>query len=127
MPGVVYDTGALIAAERGDRFVWRLHQRYLSQRVTPLVPAAVLAEAWRGGPRQALLSRCLADCRVVPLDESTARSVGDLLGQARFDDIVDASVVVAALEGGPDVVTSNPAHIQLLADAWGTPLRIVAL
>lgn len=127
MPGVVYDTGALIAAERGNRAVWGLHQDYVDDEVTPVVPATVLAEAWRGGARQALLSRCLADCRVIPLDESIARSVGRLLGRAHFDDIVDASVVVAASGVGGSVVTSNPAHIQLLAEAWGTPLDIVAL
>src|SRR5260370_15625690 len=57
---VTYDTGALVAAERNDRRMWALHAVLLAEEVAPVVPAPVLAEAWRGGPRQASLSRLLA-------------------------------------------------------------------
>ena len=127
MRPVTYDTGALIAAERGDRRMWRLHESYTGQGLVPRVPAAVLAEAWRGGPRQARLSRLLTDCEVVPMTESHARHVGRLLGQARFQDIVDASVVVHAVERGSVVVTSNFSHIRRLAEAARAPLEIVAV
>src|SRR5687767_10305525 len=62
--GVTYDTGALIAAERNDRAMWALHTGFLAEEVVPVVPAPVLAEAWRGGPRQASLVRLLALCVV---------------------------------------------------------------
>ena len=52
MPGVTYDTGALVAAERNDRAMWALHAGFLAEEVVPTVPAPVLAEAWRGGGRQ---------------------------------------------------------------------------
>jgi hypothetical protein len=54
--GVTYDTGELVAAERDNRQVWALHAGYLTEEVIPTVPAPVLAEAWRGGSRQASLA-----------------------------------------------------------------------
>ena len=55
MGGVTYDTGALVAAERNNRRMWALHAGYLAEEVIPAVPAPVLAQAWRGGSRQASL------------------------------------------------------------------------
>src|SRR5450432_2389994 len=62
MNGVTYDTGALIAADHNDRRMWALHAGFLAEEVSPTIPAPVLAEAWRGGGRQANLSRLLALC-----------------------------------------------------------------
>ena len=36
MTGITYDTGVLIAAERGDRRVWALHRRSLERGMVPL-------------------------------------------------------------------------------------------
>lgn len=82
MPGVTYDTGALVAAERNQRAMWALHAGFLAEEVVPTVPAPVLAEAWRGGGRQASLSRFLAMCEVEELGEDQARRVGALAGKA---------------------------------------------
>jgi hypothetical protein len=57
MGGVTYGTGALVAADRNNRRMWALHAGYLTEEVIPAVPAPVLAEAWRGGSRQASLVR----------------------------------------------------------------------
>ena len=57
MNGVTYDTGALIAADHNDRRMWALHAGFLALETSPTVPTSVLAEAWRGGPRQANLAR----------------------------------------------------------------------
>ena len=56
--GVTYDTGALIAADRGERRMWARHRALLTLREVPTVPAPVVAQSWRGGGRQALLSGC---------------------------------------------------------------------
>jgi hypothetical protein len=117
MPGVTYDTGALIAAERNDRRVWALHAGLLAAEVVPTVPAPVLAEAWRGGPRQASLARFLALCEIEPLTESQARAVGALAGRADHDDIVDVTVVEGAARRSDAIVTSNHAHIDKIAAA----------
>jgi hypothetical protein len=86
MPGVTYDTGALIAAERNDRRMWALHAGFLAEEIVPTVPAPVLAEAWRGGSRQASLAGFLALCTIEPLTEQQAKAVGALAGRADHDE-----------------------------------------
>jgi hypothetical protein len=81
MGGVTYDTGALVAAGHNDRAMWALHAGFLAEPVLPTVPAAVLAEAWRGGGRQASLSRLLAMCDIEPMSDEQARRVGVLAGR----------------------------------------------
>ncbi len=124
MRGVTYDTGALVAAERNDRRMWALHAAFLAEEIAPTVPAAVLAEAWRGGSRQASLSRLLASCDVEPMSEELARNVGVLAGKAGHDDVVDAAVVEGAVRRRDAVVTSNDEHIRRVADAARVRLRV---
>jgi hypothetical protein len=124
MPGVTYDTGALVAGERNDRRLWALHTGFLAEEVAPVVPAPVLAEAWRGGARQASLARLLTLCDIEPMSEEQARQVGVLAGKAAHDDIVDVTVVEGALRRGDAVVTSNERHIRHIADAARARLRI---
>ena len=120
---IVYDAGALVAAERNVRPLWALHDAALRRDVSPLVPAGVLAQVWRGGPR-ANLSRLLAGCTVTPLDASLARAVGTLCGQARTSDVVDASVVVLARVMAAPVVTGDAADLRALAGAAGWPITL---
>lgn len=124
MPGVTYDTGALVAGERNDRRMWALHAGFLAEEVAPVVPAPVLAEAWRGGARQASLSRLLAMCDVEPMTEEQARQVGVLAGKAAHSDVVDVTVVEGAIRRRDAVVTSNEDHIRRVADAARVRLRI---
>lgn len=124
MPGVTYDTGALVAAERNDRRMWALHAGFLAEEVAPTVPAPVLAEAWRGGARQASLSRLLAMCDIEPMSEEQARHVGVLAGKAAHGDVVDVTVVEGAIRRRDAVVTSNESHIRSVADAARARLRI---
>ncbi len=127
MGGVTYDTGALVAAERNSRQMWALHAGYLAEEVIPTVPAPVLAEAWRGGSRQASLSRLLRMCDTEPMSEELARYVGVVAGKSGHDDIVDVSVVEGAVRRGDAVVTSNRTHIRMVADAAGASLRIESI
>ena len=117
MAGITYDTGALVAAERNDRRMWALHVGFLAQEVVPTVPAPVLAQAWRGGSRQASLSRLLAMCEVESLDEGQARAVGGLVGRSRHEDIVDATVVEGAHRRGDAIVTSDAADLRRVGQA----------
>src|SRR2546423_10322626 len=123
MDGVTYDTGALVAAERNDRAMWALHAGLLAEEVVPIVPAPVLAEAWRGGGRQANLSRLLAMCDVEEMSDEQARRVGVLAGKTAHHDIVDVTVVEGAARRRDAVVTSNDEHIRAGADAAGARLR----
>jgi hypothetical protein len=124
MAGVTYDTGALFAAERNDRRMWALHAGFLSEEIVPVVPAPVLAEAWRGGSRQASLARLLALCEIEPMTEREAKDVGVLAGRAAHDDVVDVTVVEGAIRRRHAVVTSNETHIRKIANAARIELRV---
>lgn len=121
MMSAAYDAGALIAAERGDRAFWRLHSQLLEHGRRPVVPAAVLAQVWRGGP-QPRLSTLLRGCDVEPFTEAVARAVGRVLAVSGTGDVVDASVVFAAARAGRSVVTSDRRDLERLADAIGCEL-----
>ena len=77
--GLTLDTGALLALERGDSRVRALLRRALETGLPLSVPAGVVAQAWRGGPRQARVARLLADpsVHVAPLDDMTAACCAD--------------------------------------------------
>lgn len=124
MGGVTYDAGALLAAERADRRLWALHRRSLERGQRPTVPAAVLAQAWRGGP-QADLSRLLSGCRIDSMDETAGRRAGEACGKARTSDVVDAAVVVGALGRNDLVVTSDRDDLVRIARALGSRLDVV--
>lgn len=108
--GLTLDTGALIGLERGDQRVRSLLQRAVTERIPLAVPAGVIAQAWRGGPRQARIARLLADpaVEVVLLDDPTARAVGTLIARSGHHDVIDVCVALCAAERGHVVVTSDP-------------------
>ena len=124
MNGVTYDTGALVAADHNDRRMWALHAGFLAEEVSPTVPTPVLAEAWRGGSRQASLARFLALCSLEPMSEAQAKSVGIFAGKAHHDDIVDVTVVEGAIRRHDAIVTSNHSHVRKIADAVRAKLAI---
>jgi predicted nucleic acid-binding protein len=116
MSGAVLDTGALVGFERNDRQVVVIVARALEHRDPLIVPAGVVAQAWRDGRRQVRLARLLGSplCEVVALDDRTARSTGQLCGASRISDIVDASVAVTARQRRLRIITSDPADIRRL-------------
>ena len=113
----VLDTGALIALERFDQALWQRLKEARGRGGDIVVPAGVVAEAWRGGPRSAPLTRLLAFCEVDPLDEERAREVGVRLGGRNARNVVDAHVVCCALERRAAIATSDPTDMESLAAA----------
>jgi hypothetical protein len=77
----------------------------------------VLAEAWRGGARQASLFRLLGMCEIEALTEEQARNVGVLAAKTRHHDIVDVSVVEGAARRGDAILTSDPGELAAIARA----------
>ena len=122
--GVTYDTGALVAADRGERRVWARHRALLVRREVPTVPAPVVAQSWRGGSRQVLLVRLLTGCDVEALDDEQARAVGTLAARAATTDIVDACVVEGATRRHDLVVSSDAGDLQAIAAAVSRRLEI---
>jgi len=123
--GLCLDAGALIAFERLDPRVLRLLQRARDAGLSVEIPAPVVAQAWRGGPRQALLARLLASDGVetIPMDAVAARAVGELCAASSATDVVDGHVAWHAFRRRLAVVTSDPDDIA----AFGLRLRIVAI
>ena len=70
---IIYDAGALIAAEDGAERMWALHKRALARGVQPVIPTTVLAEVWRGGRGQHRLGLFIQSCDVEGLSEESAR------------------------------------------------------
>lgn len=123
MTGITYDAGALIAAERDDRLLWAMHRAAVRRGAPRTVPAAVLAQVWRGGP-QAQLSRLLRGCEVENLAETEARAAGALCGMAGTSDVVDAALAISAIGRKDAVVTADPDDIGRLVKAAGASLVI---
>jgi hypothetical protein len=115
--GVIFDTGALIALDRGVRAVGVLVDQARRTQRTITVPAPVVAQAWRDPPRQARLAAFLRlpNVDVIKLDGQEARLVGLLLARARRSDVVDAHVAVCAIRLRQTVVTSDPNDLHRLA------------
>lgn len=115
--GVTYDSAALVAADRGERRMWARHRALLTLREVPTVPTPALAQVWRGGGRQALLSRILVGCNIEPFEDAQARAVGVLLGRSESTDVVDACVVEGALRRRDLVVSSDEGDLSAIATA----------
>jgi hypothetical protein len=111
------DTGALIAADRGDGGFWAFWKASLD--LEKRVPAPVVAQAWRGA-RNARMARVIDACFVIPLEEELAHRVGELCGRAGTSDVVDATVALVASRFGDDIVTGDPKDIRHLLDVLGS-------
>jgi predicted nucleic acid-binding protein len=113
---VVLDTGALIGFERNDRRIVAIIVRALEHHDPLLVPAGVVAHAWRDGARQTTLARLLGSplCEVLAFDDRQARASGQICGVGKTSDVVDASVVVTARDHGARVLTCDPDDLRRL-------------
>ena len=123
MTTIVYDTGALLAAERRNPDFLALHDELTAARIRPIVPVVVLAQAWRGGP-QHQISRVLKACDIVPDDERTGRAAGLACAASGTADVVDAIVVATAVRNQAPIVTSDPGDLARIADALGVKVRL---
>jgi hypothetical protein len=122
---LVLDSGALIALERNDRGMWRRLKTALVTRQVPVTHGGVVGQAWRsGGPRQARLVMALAGMDVRSLDERLGRAAGELLARARMSDVIDAALVLLAVDGD-DIVTSDVADLKPLSVLAGQYVEIV--
>jgi hypothetical protein len=123
MAAVVFDTGGLIALDRGEREVGALLAAAAEAGVEVRTSAACVAQVWREPARQAKLARALRGFLEHSLGSTTARRCGSLLAQAGASDVVDAALVLL-VDGGDTVVTSDPGDIASLLDAAGTRARL---
>lgn len=123
---VVYDAGALVAAERSDRQVWAEHKARLELGVPPVTTAPVVAQVSRSG-RQAQLRRFLRGCGIAPFSPEEAHDVGALAGKSGVADVVDVQVVAVAGRHGFGIVTSDEDDLRPIVDALPTPVPLFRL
>jgi predicted nucleic acid-binding protein len=113
MTGVTLDTGALIALERRHLRIYRIiaSTRRAGERIT--VPAAVIAEWWRG--QKGRPARIVDAFHVEPMEESLARRAGEALAQmGTGPSVVDAIVMASAASRGDRVLTGDYADLARL-------------
>lgn len=119
MTGLTLDTGALIALEAGSRRMALRVEQAMAAGAELAIPAGVVAQAWRGGARQARVAKLLQlqVTSVVPLDLSSALRIGARCASSGSTDVVDVSVALCASERGHPVVTSDPDGIRAIDPA----------
>lgn len=116
MRGLTLHKGALIAIERNDREVVHFVEAALARKLEVVVPAGVVAQAWRDPRRQVRLVRLLMGegVEIEVFDAGRAKRAGQLCGIRRTTDVVDASVVLCAQERKHRVMTSDPDDLRRL-------------
>ena len=115
IPRYVFDTGALIAAERGKARAARFLRLVRIGRARILIPLPVVAEWWRG--RSDAREEILAAGQVVA-SLSAAQAAGVALGRLRDVDArltIDAIVMATAALADAVVVTGDPEDFERLA------------
>jgi predicted nucleic acid-binding protein len=114
-PRLILDSGAVIAWQRQHPGVRAYLTRAMRGGSPVVIPAVVLAECVRGGPRDAPIHQLLAVARVSVVGARIAIAAGHLLAEAGMSATVDALVAAEALRGGPCVVlTGDPVDLSAL-------------
>ena len=111
----VFDTGALISAERGKERAARFLRLVRIGRARIIIPFPVIAEWWRG--RTDAREEILAACQVVASLEA-AKAAGSALAKAKDVDgalTIDAIVMATAALLDAIVVTGDPNDFARLA------------
>lgn len=124
--GITLDAGALIAFERGDSGVRSRLRSLESGAQAATIPTVAIAETWRDRRRQVLLARLLGASRVEQLDRQLAQHAGELLGRTGTSDAIDAIVACSAARRGDIVLTTDPGHLQRLADDLRT-IKVIGI
>lgn len=124
---LILDAGALIGIDRRDAQVRAFLEAAVRAELPVLASAAVVAQVWRGGARQALLARVLRGIEVMAMTQTAAQQIGDLLAQCGTRDVVDAHVALLC-RAGDTLLTSDPGDLgRLLSARAVTAAKVVAV
>ncbi len=109
---ITFDTGALIALERSKRRVVEFFQNSLRRSEDITVPAAVVAEWWRG--RTDVRDDIVESVIIEHLTPEIAKSAGEALAAVKGATAVDAIVMASAARRGGVVLTSDVHDLERL-------------
>jgi hypothetical protein len=123
---VILDAGAFVAIERRDRRIEAMLRVLHEQRVALWTSAAVVAQVWRNGRKQALLARILPGVGVRALAPGDDIRIGELLAVSRTDDVIDGHVALLA-DDADRIVTSDPRDLARLIEARGVDAEVVTV
>jgi predicted nucleic acid-binding protein len=125
---IIFDAGALIDIETDPRGkTVRSCVKAFEDGYRSYLPSVVLAQIWRDRTRQHPLRMVRQLCIVLLFTEQTAEDIGRLLARSRTSDVVDAAVIVAAIEHNAAVLTSDPKDLAKLASAAEYPVRLLTV
>lgn len=123
---LILDAGALIALERRESAVVAHLRDAARSKIRVVTSAAVAAQAWRGGTRQAGLARTLRGVAVRGLTDQTYRPVGELLAANGTADVADAHLSLL-VQTDDTVLTSDPDDIKRLLRTRGVVAAVIAI
>jgi predicted nucleic acid-binding protein len=103
-PGLTFDTGALIALERGNKRMRGVLLVAEREGLDVTVPAPVLIEWWRNGARQRAV---LESVTVEQTTERLAKLAGETIANVPGATPIDALVMASAAQRGDVVYTSD--------------------
>lgn len=126
MSRLVLDAGAFVAFERGEARIRAKLAAALRLKLPLVTTSPVVAQVWRDGRRQALLSTLLHGTEIVAPDETAALRAGELLAKTRTTDVVDA-LLVALARAGDAILTSDPGDIARLLAAMKSRVQVIAV
>ena len=112
---MIVDAGFLISVDRNERAAQEFLTAALRQNTRLHTTHPVVAKVWRSGSRQARLASLLSAITIHPFDSGVA--VGALLARSRTSDVVDAHLVVLAVQLSQSILTGDPDDLNTLASA----------
>ncbi len=111
------DTGALIALERGDQQLRKVHRLATDHGYQIVGITPVIAEWWRRGKREKQRIQILRTLVIEPPDLHVARIAGEAIGLVQAT-VVDALVMAAASLRGDTVYTSDLGDLERLLEVF---------
>ena len=116
-PRFVFDTGALVAIERRQQSMVRIHRAAIEAGHTIVVVTPVIAEWWRKGRREKERKQLLRTFAIEPPNEHVAKLAGEAVGIVGVG-VVDALVMASASVRGDTVFTTDFDDLDRLRDVF---------
>ncbi len=124
-PRVMFDTGALIALERGHQGIRKVHRLAIENGYSIVATTPVVAEWWRRGRREKERASLLRTLVLEAPDGHVARLAGVAVGLVGAG-VVDALVMASASIRSDTVFTSDLSDFERLREVF-PDVRVAAV